>query len=338
MQKLNRWACALTVVSGLVSATAFAEEKAAGCKMVKVAELPTDTSTGNRVLVRGSIKGEETWFLFDTGAAMTIFDNTLLSHFGIAPSGPEYRVLGVAGETRSFHVTIADLMIGNFKVAGANMSASATHFLPDNVYGLVGQDFINQFDLDIDMAHNSIGLFQFSSCRADPIYWAEKFSQADISTNSHGILVTVAVNGTPARAVLDTGASQTYVSTNLARRLGIDVNAIPPDAVQRFVGGVDQHQFTSYRYKFDSVQIGDEIVKHPNLHIGNIVPISHEFSSANRLEESNRSEFDMILGADFIRNHHIYVASRRGAMYFTWNGGSIFLPPKEEALASAPAK
>jgi hypothetical protein len=55
-----------------------------------------------------------------------------------------------------------------------------------------------------------------------------------------------------------------------------------------------------------------------------------------RIQDSNQQGYDMLLGVDFIKAHHIYIATQKGKMYFTYNGdGSIFPRPKPPA-APAP--
>jgi hypothetical protein len=49
----------------------------------------------------------------------------------------------------------------------------------------------------------------------------------------------------------------------------------------------------------------------------------------------------MLLGADFIRAHRIYIAKSQGKLYFSYNGGPIFQvvrpQPDEPQAAPAPA-
>jgi hypothetical protein len=84
-----------------------------------------------------------------------------------------------------------------------------------------------------------------------------------------------------------------------------------------------------YRYRFSELGVGDEVVKNPFLFVSNLFQRKKDQNSMDRIQDSNWTDADLLLGSDFIRSHHLYVATDLGKIYFTWNGGSIFMPPKE---------
>ncbi|HEX4504879.1 MAG TPA: retropepsin-like aspartic protease, partial [Alphaproteobacteria bacterium] len=199
---------------------------------------------------------------------------------------------------------------------------------------LLGEDFLELFDLDIDLAKNTIGLFEHNSCSSEPVYWANAFSEADISVREHKIFVTLELDGKPFEAVFDTGASRTMVSTTVTKRMGIDENS-PGVTKAGFSNGIDQHRIDVYKYRFSELHVGDEVVKNPVLNIANLAPIKKDYNSAKRIQESNDGTLQALLGADFVKTHHVYIATRSRKMYFTYNGGGIFSPPKDESAAAA---
>jgi hypothetical protein len=54
------------------------------------------------------------------------------------------------------------------------------------------------------------------------------------------------------------------------------------------------------------------------------------------IQDSNQKDYDMLLGADFIKAHHIYIATRQGKMYFTYNGDGAIFPVLSPHPAGAP--
>ncbi len=58
--------------------------KSAECQIAKVATLPVTLTPSNQILIDGSIKGQPTRFLVDTGAGDTPFDSSVFSRFWIA--------------------------------------------------------------------------------------------------------------------------------------------------------------------------------------------------------------------------------------------------------------
>jgi hypothetical protein len=211
---------------------------------------------------------------------------------------------------------------------------ASMHFLDGDVIGLLGEDFFENFDLDIDLKNNSFGLFQHADCATEPIYWSTTFSEADAMAIQEQILVTVALDGTETRALLDTGASRTLVSWALAHRLGLDQHS-PGMEISGRAWGLDQHPMDQYRYRFSELKVGDEVIRNPILRVTDVFHRQHDWSSADKIQDNHTADPDIILGSDFIRSHHIYFATRQRKLYFTWNGGSIFLAPKDDPAATA---
>jgi predicted aspartyl protease len=289
----------------------------------------------NQILIDGSIKGQATQFVVDTGASDTTFDSSVFSRFGVAYSGNEVARIGAAGELTAIKTQIPDLIIGNFTIRSPYQMVSRTHFLPDNQSGLFGEDFFSAFDLDLDLKHNVFNLLQYESCAGEPVYWANNFSEADIMLRQNMLYVTVEVNGVRTVAVLDTGASGTTISWNLARRLGV-AKGTPGVVSLGNLRSADMHPQEVYGFVFSEIGVGDEVIKNPFLKIIDLSPIKFNHVSMYRIQDSNQQGYDMLLGVDFIKAHHIYIATQKGKMYFTYNGdGSIFPRPKPPA-APAP--
>ena len=285
-----------------------------GCQMVKIASLPIEVTPGNRVAIKGSIKGEPVEFLLSTGIHRTLFDNAVVSKFGVPIGVAQAHMLGMGGQFEAYKSSIPDLMVGDLNGGDLMLWVSTTHFLPEGFYGLIGEDFLQNADLDIDLAHGKFDLFQHYDCKTEPVYWADKFSEAPALVRNEKIIVTVQINGVTARAVLDTGSSRTAVSWSLAHRLGLETDS-PGMERDGIVRGIDMRKMDLYRYRFAELDVGDEVVKNPVLSVSNLGGVW--------------AETDVLLGADFIRSHHLFVAANQGKIYFTWNGGSIFVAPKE---------
>jgi predicted aspartyl protease len=302
------------------------------CSMAKIADLHVTVTPRNAILVDGSIKGQPAKFLVDTGANTTIFDGAVYSRFDIPRDGRQVRFTSETGESNGIYRTVPDLKLGNFAGDNLHWDISDEHFLPDGVYALLGDDFLSSFDLDIDLAHNTIGLFQHNSCSSEPVYWSQSFSEADLTVGVNSVMVGIEINGTATQAVFDTGSSRTYVSTRFTRRLGLDENS--PGMMR--VGsshGIGKDSTDIYTYRFSELKVGDEVVKSPILHVERslVLKVDTRLSHTAQLNYDQRP--NVYLGVDFIKTHHIYLAPKDRKMYFTYNGGGIFSPPADNSVA-----
>jgi predicted aspartyl protease len=303
------------------------------CSLAKVADLHVTVTPSNEILVDGSIKGEPAKFLIDTGTNGTIFDAAVFSRFGISSAGEQTRLRGITGESGAVYRTIPDLKFGNFVGDNLHWTVAENHFLPDGVYAIIGYDFLGSFDIDLDLAHNTISLFQHNSCSSEPVYWSQSFSEADLSIRENKLSVAIEVNGTPAEARFDSGSSRTLISTRLTRRIGFDETAPGMTKVGLIHGG-DSHTTDVYTYRFAELHVGDEVIKNPLLHVERSLVLKVDTRMTHGAQLNYDQRPDAFLGVDFIKTHHIYLAPKERKMYFTYNGGGIFSPPQDNSVVA----
>jgi predicted aspartyl protease len=295
--------------------------------MAKIADLHVTVTPRNAILVDGSIKGQPAKFLVDVGTNGTVFDGTVFSQFGIPHDGKQARLTSETGESNAIIRTVPDLKFGNFVGDNLHWYIADHHFLPDGVYALLAGDFLQSFDLDLDLAHNTIGLYQHNTCHSEPVYWSQSFSEADLIVRDNRIFVAVELNGTATEALFDSGSSRTIISTRMTHRLGFDETA--PGMTQANAA----HPGNFYTYRFSELKVGDEVIKNPLLYVrrSQVLKVDMRLSKTAQLAYDQRP--DAYLGADFIKTHHIYLAPKDRKMYFTYNGGGIFSPPQDSSAA-----
>jgi hypothetical protein len=128
----------------------------------------------------------------------------------------------------------------------------------------------------------------------------------------------VYINGVRMRAVFDTGAPLTFITDKAAARAGVNTADPGVQAVGTYRGLDADGQ--AWLGRFKSIKIGDEEIQNTSLEIG------HSLSDA----------FDVLVGADFLLSHHVYVANSQGKIYFTYSGGPPFgvLAPRPATTAA----
>jgi len=121
----------------------------------------------------------------------------------------------------------------------------------------------------------------------------------------------VKVNGRAARALLDSGASSSVISMPFAAKLGI-TRSSPGVAASSCSGGIGAGLVQTWVAPFESVAVGDEVIRNAKLEMSNLIP-----------ELVNISP-EVILGTDFLRTHRVLVARSQRKVYFTYAGGQVF--------------
>jgi len=309
---------------------AYSPAHAEECKFVLLGQLPV-TMRGTWPLVHASINGTDALFLADSGAPYSILTRAAVERYKLPLRNAPvwFAQSGIGGEAHTMLTVVRTFTI--FGQPIPNVDFVVVDQERDwGLAGLIGQNVFRLGDAEYDLAHRVIRLMRAEGCKNTPLaYWAaaesKPFSVIDIDSttrfNTHTVGIAH-VNGIPIRVVFDTGAARSLLTLNAAKRAGI----MPESAGVVYAGetyGIGPDAVKSWIAPFASFKIGDEEIRNPHLRIGT--------------EKINE---DMLLGADFFLSHHIYVATGRRKLYFTYNGGPVFdlntaSVPKPAAASSA---
>jgi len=136
---------------------AQAEEQSASAPNIVTAKIRLDDLS--MIIVPVSINGSGPYdFLLDTGSSKTIVDQKLAEQLAL-PRVSEKTVVGMLASSRMPVVHIDSLSVAGASVPGGDIYASdhpAT--VTGKVRGVLGEDFLQNFDLLIDYGHQSIRL------------------------------------------------------------------------------------------------------------------------------------------------------------------------------------
>ncbi len=317
------------VTLGVVGAIQPAVARAA-CTLGRLAELPV-TMVGLRPLVPATVNGTETTFIADSGAFYSLISppEAAALHLPLRPTNFNFHLSGVGGDTsasittvKSFKLAKADIPNIEFLVGGGDVGAGAA--------GVVGQNVLGLADVEYDLEHGAIRLMRPRGCeRAVLAYWAGARPYSEVKLGwgdprSTFTYVTVSVNGQPVRAILDSGAALSGVSLSAARRAGIRIDGpgVVPAGVSR---GIGRSSVRTSIAPVKSFGIGEEEIKNTHLRIADL-----------QLGDDK----EMLLGADFLLSHRVYVANSQHRLYFTYDGGPVFnleaVSTQAQAAAQAP--
>jgi tetratricopeptide (TPR) repeat protein/predicted aspartyl protease len=281
------------------------------CSVGKMLELPV-TMSDLRPLIPATINGHEVRFIADSGAFYSAISPGSAAELGLrlgaAPAG--LRVMGVGGEAHISVARVKDFGIGpvmlhniEFMVGGSETGST----------GLLGQNVLGIADVEYDLAGAAIRLMRPHDCdHTNLAYWAgdKPVSILDIETPSNSRLHTqgtVILNGVKIRAIFDTGAPTSMLTTAAAARAGVkpDTPGVVPAG---FSSGLGRHSLPTWIGSFQSLGIGDEEIRKIHLRFGDI----------------SDGSFDMLIGADFFLSHRVYVSNGQHKLFFTYNGGAVF--------------
>jgi tetratricopeptide (TPR) repeat protein len=335
-----RWGTGLSSLL-LVWLAAAAPATASGCTLGKLAELPV-TMEGLVPTVPAKVDGVDIKLIADSGAFFSLLTPQAAAkarlRVGDAPLGLPY-IVGIAGSEDVNLATAKEFSLAGATFHRADFLVAAPQLGAEGVDGLLGDNFLSYADVEFDLANGVIRLFKPMECaaRTNFAYWTTgEVETADITPATHlanHIVVDVKVNGHDMRAELDSGTPRSFISRTAARMAGVSVDD-PGVKLGGMNGGIGHKVFQTWIARFASFAIGDELVKNAMLRIGDA-----------DVGSDTSAPVQMLIGADFLLSHRVYVANSGRKLYFTYNGGPVFNldqgpsggPPPQRPAAPAPA-
>jgi len=287
----------------------------AECKRVAV-DLPV-TISGTRALIDAKINRQDVRLVVDTGAFFSMISAAMAQELklrvGPAPYG--LTIGGVGGSTvpsigtaKVFTIANVDIPNVEFLVGGSEAGSGSA--------GLLGQNFLVNWNVEYDLAKGAIRLFRDTDCSKQFLaYWAIQNQQPYTVTNIEKVspryphaIGHAYINGQKISVLFDSGAYKSLLSLKAAQRAGVKIDS--PGVIEGgLTGGVGRNMVMSYIAPFSSFKFADgEEIKNARLRVADI-----DIGLA-----------DMLIGADFFLSHRIFIANTQDKLYFTYNGGPVF--------------
>ncbi len=298
------------------------------------------------VVVPVTINGAGYGFLVDTGGYVSTLSPGVVAELGLvsAPLERGHEMYMTDGTVLDTFVTVDDLELGAEKSRGVRFvvqpqtsRAGIEHFA-----GTLGPDFLHNFDLDFDFGNRKLNLFPPGQCGG--AYWSPDAVAVPFRTDgANHIIVPAKLDGVQTTAVIDTGASHTVMSQELANR----AFHLAPGAGLTKLEGAGDRSLVQYAHSFNvlalnGVEFDDLTVFIMPDEMAKSVLSRHEFKMADRIPKGPAmNAYPVIIGMDQLRKTHFYVDYKNQMLYFTAAGASytespVQLPVMPDAPPATP--
>ena len=314
-----------SIILGMIAIDAAA----ANCKLTRVAEWQVRTGRGVPV-VDGAINGQKVGVMLDTGSG-TLLLRPSADRLGLTrQSARGYRAFGVGGETYVELTNVAEFTIGQITRRNWRVMVAGERDFSRAIDVILGEDFFDQVDLEFDLPHNAVRLFQPQDCDGVSLaYWAPQGAgQVDLTPYydaGRRIEVPVKINGRLLQAVLDSGATSSVLDQPVAEQLGITPGSAGVVAAGKG-GGLGSKSVDFWIAPLQSFSIGDETISDTVIRFADLWKDATYVPKASHLPSKLGLRPALLLGADFLRAHRVLVAHSQRKLYFTYEGGPVFRP------------
>ncbi len=279
--------------------------------MREQAHFPITYTEDLRPVGAATVNGASVPVMLSTGAAESIvFNKKTMDRLGIAvrsstasmSASDDRNPRGVDIVQNIDHASIRDLAIGPVKKKSG--SYRVEDFVDDTFGMRVGAGVLLQTDLEIALDAGFLKSFKPDGCfRAHLAYWDPQAvvvpAMLDPWQRDLRILFSVGIGDKKVWALLSTGTPHSYLPQAAAARLGLTPNS--PGATRE--GPLPGHAADQpvWKLPLPTVSIGTLEVKDFELRL---VDLPHEGEI-------------MVLGADFLQRHRVYVAISQSQLYFS---------------------
>jgi len=283
------------------AAAADAPAANANCQLRRFATLPITVARTGLITVPIKVEGQTLSLLVDTGSYATALSEAAATRLKLEkqPIRASDWLYGFGGGGSRFGAS------ANMEIAGVPITGKAFNLIPAMEYGvdgILGADILSVFDIDIDYAAGKLGLYSPQHCPGKVVYWTHDpyaVVPFDFSETHRKMRLSVDLDGHSMSAYLDTGAS-TSVLVYEEALAHFDVNESMLAKDRRF-------PFKALTFE------GGVAVANPDILL---------FRRHEALLLGSGSDPDMLIGADILRQLHVYISFKEQKLYATGFPGS----------------
>jgi predicted aspartyl protease len=267
--------------------------------------LPLERSQQNHMLVRAFINGKSALLCVDTGAPVSAIAIERRKHYGLRPIPSKSKLparvqingaFNSVGIARNLRLGVLNLIDAPLVAIDLSSSTRAARLLREEaIDGILGTDILFPTSAVIDCQKQmlifkldprmpgSVPGFDFRGFRSVPMH---------VSTN-YNFYVDGAINGAPARLMVDTGAFATLMHQRFIRRM-----KIPLRDTRYISAGINLSQRGVQLATINRLSIGKVHLRKKEVGVMNLQGLIHD-----RLLDG-RQPVAGLLGSEMLRRHH----------------------------------
>ena len=286
-QPISCWA-SRALLLGLTLLPLFAH---AACTVSKRVSVPI-VRTNGLLTVDVAVNGTPVRFLVDTGAERSVLSIPAAERMHLRrDEWVSTDIQGAGGRDRERLGRPDTLRLGELPLWRHTLVADNSLVvgpLPDGVDGLLGEDYLSPYDLELDPASNTMTLYAVEGCSGRFLPWTTPYDMTPLWRPAGNILATpLRLDGRAIWAMLDTGANTSAIT--LTGMIALGLGAGGGDTVHGFGRG----SLAARTQNFPSVTVGFLPPAPMNLVIAPIRTLR---------------SLGALLGADWLGTRHIWIS------------------------------
>ena len=291
---------------------------ATNCSLKLVNTVPlTMAHGGMRPLVGVKVNGTDLKFLLDTGGILTQISAAAAQKLQLPVTESGAKLLNLSGGASNNVAMTKTFTLGRLEDRNTGLHMMADTITPGTTaeqeplfVGLLAADYMGEYDTELDFAGGKMNYFSQDHCPGKVVYWpATAIAAVPMRFEAHHLILDVMLDDHPFRAIVDTGAPNTTLTMEEAKRV---FGLTGDDADKRF-----EHSFQ--KLSFEGLEVSNpHIVIIPDK-IGTKDP-NNGYATGSHVRRADDSYFarpPMLIGMNILAKLHLYIAFSENKVYIT---------------------
>lgn len=272
------------------------------CSVEKVADLPTRLVRG-AVLVPAAVNQIPVQMQVDTGASTTSVTPDVATLLRLPPDAMRRTtVFGVGGQMISYNTQVLTFEVGRQLWAEQSFVtaplARTFHEEPP-VAGLLGANYLSDFDVELDLPEQRMTLWQVHGCAGDFAFQGVPHWRLPLRRYQRARMVaTVQIDGQTLSALIDWGANATVLNQAAAARIGVTPQMLEADPGGHS-NGADRNEIEFHLHRFAEIRIGNGVFHQARIQVAPI----------------HIGDADMLLGIDYASVRRLWLSYATGQLF-----------------------
>lgn len=316
-----------------------------GCAPPKLMNsLPMEQLPGSELrTITATIDGNPQKLLIDIGRRSTQLWDATASKLKLAVLAHGAGRWDFAGRYSEGFARIGSITIGSIESGGIHFQISTDpDAAPAPVDGILRNDAMAQYDIDLDFAHQRMNYFTPEQCTGAGIYWSPttvtavpilaytgtQYGDRSPIARFGTTYVPVTLDGHVILALLDTSLDRTFLNPDVAKKV-FGLSAETLDAGNVSDGGA---LIKAGVHRFSTLTLGGLTASNPLVAIP--FDVKTQSSGITHIAKTARSSFllheimpDIVVGMDMLKHTHLYVAFQSDQVYVSAAGEGTALTP-----------
>ena len=253
-------------------------------------------------LVPVSVNGSAPlWFVLDTAASSSVISPATRDLLRLERGGP-VNVTGAGGEASYEATKLRSVSVGG--LTATDVGAVVVDLKPfeakgegsRRLAGILGHDFLRRYDFTVDLPRNVIRL---QPVGGPALAASGAACVPNLADDPGWVVIDIAVNGAPVRAIVDTGAGRSVFNWRAARAAGVAESTPGVVRATTDAQGLGTGAAVTYNHAFADVRAGATVFTRSQARIADL-PVFVSLGLARRAA--------VILGTNYMTDREMTVS------------------------------